>query len=175
MVRHRVGWALFALTVALFVLGDLYAAGGGAAAADLNESQIEMTVHAEINDARVAHGVAPLQHSPRLATTARAHSAWMADTAQLAHSESETYACGYAGENIAFTYPDGDIQINKTTVVDLNNNETRIGERLVAGWLNSPPHRENILDPRFSAEGIGINASVVDGRQRVYATQALCA
>jgi uncharacterized protein YkwD len=40
--------------------------------------------------------------------------------------------------------------------------------------LRSPPHRENLLDPRFSGEGIGVAIGDSDEGRRVYATQALC-
>ena len=98
----------------------------------------------------------------------------MADTGSLNHSARGTYACEYAGENIAYTYADGNIRISETETVDLNNNETRIAERLVNGWLNSSAHRQNILDEQFDSEGIGIATATVDGRERVYATQGLC-
>ena len=179
MVQHRVAWGVLALTLLLFVVGDLYAGAvpaGTTASNDpqVNTSEIATAVHAEINNARRANGVAPLTYDAALASTADDHTAWMADTQQLNHSERDTYACAYAGENIAYTYANGDVRVNDTTVVNLNNNETRIADRLVTGWLRSPPHRENILDPRFSAEGIGIATVAVDGRERVYATQALC-
>jgi len=140
----------------------------------LNETQIALAAHAEINDARRANGVAPLTHSERMAATAENHTHWMATTEQLNHSDRGTYACEYAGENIAYTFADVDIQVNRTTVVNLNNNETRIAERVVTGWLRSPPHRENLLDPEFNAEGIGVATTEGDGATRVYATQGLC-
>jgi len=179
MTRNYVAWALAALTIVGFVLGDAYARGliddvSASPEADLNDSAIATAAHAAINDARAAQGVAGLTYSARINATATAHSEWMADSETLEHSARGTYACEYAGENIAYTYARGDIRVSETKVVDLNGNETRIGERLVARWLDSPEHRENILDPQFETEGIGIATATVDGRERVYATQALC-
>ena len=33
---------------------------------------------------------------------------------------------------------------------------TEVGGRAVAGWMNSPGHRKNILNAEFSVGGIGI-------------------
>jgi uncharacterized protein YkwD len=50
-------------------------------------------------------------------------------------------------------------------------NETDIGEAIVAQWMNSQGHRENILEPAWGNEGIGV--TVAPGGE-VYATQNFC-
>ncbi|MBM3176278.1 MAG: CAP domain-containing protein [Chloroflexi bacterium] len=43
----------------------------------------------------------------------------------------------------------------------------KVARELVGGWLKSPGHRENLLNPEFKRTGIGI----VESRGYVYATQ----
>lgn len=176
MVRNTTAWAVVALTITMLFVGAGYSGGGGAAgpAAEVNGSEIAAAVHAETNAARAAAGRPRLRHAAGLQTTAADHSAWMADTTQLEHSDRGTYACESAGENIAYTYASEPIRVNETKTVDLRGNETRIGQRLVANWLDSPAHRENLLDREYQRIGVGIHVEEIDGRQRVYATQALC-
>ena len=46
-----------------------------------------------------------------------------------------------------------------------------LAERTVQGWMNSPGHRRNLLDPSFTHIGIG----VAKGNGKHYITQNLCA
>jgi uncharacterized protein YkwD len=39
---------------------------------------------------------------------------------------------------------------------------------VVALWMNSPPHRANMLDPRFVAAGVGIATGAYSGQSAVY-------
>lgn len=45
---------------------------------------------------------------------------------------------------------------------------------LVDGWMDSPGHRENILDPDWRCEGIGIAIAEEHNGIAVYATQNFC-
>ena len=42
-----------------------------------------------------------------------------------------------------------------------------VAKKLVEGWMKSPGHRANLLNPRFKRTGVGINVS----KGHVYATQ----
>jgi uncharacterized protein YkwD len=140
----------------------------------LNETAIERAVHQRINEVRADHGLSKVGYSDRLSTSAREHSGRMADRGELDHSDLDAqYACGYTGENIAYTYASADIATENGTV-NYYGNETEIAHGLVRQWMNSVQHRQNILDPKFSAEGIGITTAQTPEGERVYATQALC-
>ena len=45
-----------------------------------------------------------------------------------------------------------------------------IADEIVTGWMNSPGHRQNMLDPSFDRIGVGVTFK---GRT-VYATQNFC-
>ena len=98
------------------------------------------------NAARAPLGVAPLAANPLLAQAAQAHANHMATSGQFSHSgigdgdvTSRVSAAGYKasrwGENIAW------------------------GPASAAGaqevWMNSPPHREQLLSGDFQEVGFG--------------------
>jgi uncharacterized protein YkwD len=51
------------------------------------------------------------------------------------------------------------------------NTQDQIARSTVSGWMNSTEHRENILNPHYEQEGIGIAISPDDG---VYITENFC-
>jgi uncharacterized protein YkwD len=90
---------------------------------------------------------APLRLNPILNQVAQKHSDWMAINNRLDHNEGpitfaqRIQAAGYhwagAGENIGAGYTSP--------------------EAMVAGWMNSPGHRANILNPHFNDVGFGMS------------------
>ena len=107
----------------------------------------ESNAAAQINQHRVANGLAPLLVSPNLSRA----SAWKsADSSNLqappafGHTDSlgrnpsmRAQQCGYpgmAGENIALGYS---------------------GSTVVSAWMGSPGHRANILSQYYTVMGIG--------------------
>jgi uncharacterized protein YkwD len=113
-----------------------------------------------VNTARAQAGVGPLTLNPALMVSAQGHSNDMAAKNFFSHTGSDgrspaqrVSAAGYSwhivGENIAQTW-----QVNSGEVFGL--------------WMNSPGHRENILNGGFQHMGVGV-ATGSDGK--VYYTQ----
>lgn len=114
----------------------------------------EQEIHDGVNDVRVDRHLGSLTTSAELARVARAHAEDMAKQGYLSHVNREglnplerTRAAGVAGfrllaENIGATNIPGD----------------RVAE-VVRGWMNSPIHRENVLNPAFNTTGVGIAVS----------------
>jgi len=111
-------------------------------------SALEQAVVDLTNQARQQNGLPALQVSSQLVSAAQIHTGDMARLNQMAHTlpgvaqpdlRSRAAAVGYnyswIGENIAFGYPDA--------------------PSVVTGWMNSPDHRENILNPNFTEIGVG--------------------
>lgn len=99
------------------------------------------------NAARWARGVAPLQMDMRITMAAAGHSAYQAQVQKMVHPGSggsnagdRLTAAGYTwstwGENIAAGQGDC--------------------ESVVSAWMNSAPHRANILNSTFRHIGIGM-------------------
>lgn len=110
-----------------------------------------------VNQQRTGHGLAPLGESAGLDAAAQRHSDDMVSGNYFAHVGptgvgllDQVVAAGYAvvgrvldvGENIAAA--DGSLASPAATV---------------AGWMDSPEHRANILDPGYGDTGIGIAAA----------------
>ena len=110
-----------------------------------------------VNEERGKAGLAPLAVSPQLTEIARQHSRRMAKDKTLAHQlagepdpRQRTITSGIrfdmSGENVAFA---GDAPSAHRSL------------------MHSPPHRENILRPEFTAIGVG----VVRVGESIYVTQ----
>lgn len=124
-------------------------------------SQIAITLFNLTNDARATAGTPALQSSSALMRAAQLQADQMAAAREMAHTlPSATYptledrlnAAGYrwqaAGENIAAGY---------ATAAQAMN-----------GWMDSPGHRENMLNTTFTELGTGY---AVDATGRPYYVQ----
>jgi len=104
-------------------------------------------VVARVNTIRASNGLRGLANSPALTRSAQWKSLQMAHYRYLAHSDlgrrdfaDRIYECGYpagssVGENVAY-----------------GNN----AKGVVTAWMDSPGHRRNILDPRWSFTGVAV-------------------
>lgn len=123
-----------------------HAAGNVTARADL-----ESAVLGEINALRRRHGLAPLRVNVRLRAAASLHSTAMARRGFFSHSSADgtpfsTRVARYyprgrsgyraIGENLLWSSPDVD------------------AARALRMWLNSPPHRRNLLRPNWREIGL---------------------
>ncbi len=113
-------------------------------------SKMESQVQQRINQIRQQNNLSSLDTNPELAAVARAYSQKMA-----------------AGDFFSHTGPDGSTPAERVRAVGIQY--ALLGENLfkstnapdpvnlaVEGWMNSPGHRENILQSGFTQTGIGI-------------------
>lgn len=118
----------------------------GANAAPACGDAEELAFLASINEYRAANGVPPLAMSPTLTSAAKGHSQDMATKNYFDHvgQDGSTFASRIA----AAGYPGG------TTAENIF-----AGDQSAAGamesWRNSPGHNANMLNPAFTAIGIG--------------------
>ena len=131
---------------------------GAARAADATPATVESmqaldgAILNELNATRAAHGLRPLTVSPQLEEAAVAHSREMLDGGFFAHDSpggasfvqrlkryytASGYSSWSAGENLIY------------------NNAQMDANEAIQVWLDSPPHRENMLDPTWREVGIG--------------------
>jgi len=128
-----------------------------AAAADPGLALLETRLADAVNDFRREQHLIPLARRADLDAVARGHSEDMARRGFFSHAspEGNTWVerlalagvSGFtmAGENVGQT------------------NESDPNTRILEGWKNSPPHRENLLSRPMNATGVGI-ARAPDGR-----------
>lgn len=147
--------------------GERFVTTGGAAMASSTVEALEGKLLARLNEARASKGLGPLVSDPKLLEAARSHSEEMAKLGYFSHSSPtagrETFfdrivlagAAGVssAGENIA--YRDGAMD------------DEALAEALAQQWLESPPHRANLLSPEYRVTGLGLYRAGT----RVWATQ----
>lgn len=113
-------------------------------------SKLEREVHDKINRVRARYGLPPLQLDERVCAIARSHSASMADRCFFAHTDPVHGGLAQRVARHRLTYSRCAENIYKS------NAPTGLGDSAVAGWMNSPGHRENILKPGFCKTGIGV-------------------
>jgi hypothetical protein len=110
---------------------------------------IEMT-----NAYRREHQLGQVKASPALTKTARAYAAYLAKNNAFSHTADDrdvgqrAASSGYEwcsiGENLAMN-------------LDSRGFETRaLAQQTVEGWINSPPHKENLLGPYYTEIGVGV-------------------
>ena len=114
-----------------------------------DRSRMELAVLSLVNQARAQHGLQPLALDNRLVAAAREHAVDMAGGRFCRHNGRDGSKArdrmrrnGYpynnwAGENIICS--------------------RRSPEAMVQWWLNSPPHRRNILHGHFRHIGVGVS------------------
>jgi uncharacterized protein YkwD len=150
--------ALVALGAALLPSASVAAptpCGNAAAApARLTLHQMRSSELCLINRARAHYGLVPLQYNPDLRDSATGHSDSMVVHRYFAHE-------GPGGSV--------DSRISRTGYLAKGVQDFTIGENIAAGsghegspwqifvgWMHSPPHRANILDPSYRDAGVGV-------------------
>lgn len=157
MVRARDGWLV---TVAILVEDQELSAADTRAPFD--PSELERVVVTAVNREREAQGLAPLVPEPRLVRTARSHSRDMAVRGYFAHESPE-------GRDMAWRAGRAGIEYRRLAEnIAYNHHAKRPAAEAVAGWMRSPGHRANILNPVFTHTGVGV---VADRDGVLYFTQ----
>jgi len=142
--RFTILAALAAL--ALLVTATLHAAAADGNAARPQPGTPEAILLDAANHDRVAAGLHPMQWDKALAASARAHAKVMADHNELSHQ--------FPGE------PSLEQRATKAgarfTVLAENVAEGPTAAGLHTQWMNSPPHRANLMATDMSAIGIAV-------------------
>jgi len=133
---------------------------------------LKKKVHELVNAERVKNGLKPFTYSAKLSSIARAHSRDMADKNYTDHINKEglnpsdrARKAGYniikkkkngyrkgVGENIHESRREKELNGNTTPYLPLVE---EAASAAVRGWMNSPGHRANILNPDYTLSGTG--------------------
>jgi uncharacterized protein YkwD len=154
--------------LALFIaLGGIVFLGSGLHRTALRSPQVAAVVSAALVDLanadRATEGLQHLQVNPTLVAVAQAKANDMAAKGYFAHTspqgldpwywfKEEGYAFTYAGENLAVDFSDS---------ADVER-----------AWMNSPTHRKNVLDPKYTEIGIATAQGWFEGRYTTFVVQA---
>ena len=123
----------------------------------LSEAQMESSISCLINDERTSYGLQPVTPNSDLRQAALSHSNEMVDQSYFEHTSpagltfmDRIEGTGYM--NGARTWTVGENLVWGTGPLSTP-------QALVTAWMNSPPHRENLLRPTFREIGL----AAVDG------------
>lgn len=153
--------------------------------------KIAQHTHDKINRERITLGLNTLEYDIRLAVIARQHSEDMVENGYFAHRSPQGenfgdryrrdgYDCAkregnttYRGaENIHRGWRFGRSTYSNDRLIDREwFNDDEIAEKAVQGWMSNPSHRENIVNSRYTLEGIGV---AQDSEGQIFITQNLC-
>jgi len=114
-----------------------------------SSSVIDRVIELTNNERRKA-GVAPLRFNAQLTNAAQAHNNLMVQSNKLSHQfqgepsfADRISQAGYRWLAVAENIADGQ----------------QTPEKVVSDWMNSPPHRQNILDAKYQEIGVGYGNS----------------
>lgn len=166
--QHHRSALLGSGALALFIaLGGIVFLGSGLHQQALRSPQIAAVVSATLVDLanadRMAEGLQDLNVNPTLVAVAQAKANDMATKGYFAHTspqgldpwhwfKQEGYAFTYAGENLAVDFSDS---------ADVER-----------AWMDSPTHRKNVLDPKYTEIGIATAQGWFEGRYTTFVVQA---
>ena len=118
-----------------------------------NLRQIVKATLCLLNQQRRANGLGPLRRNRRLAKAARMHNKTMLKMQSFSHQVAGEPALPRRLERVGYRFGAGE----NLGAGALQPYASPAGQ--VDGWMNSPPHRANILERRFKAIGIAVAAS----------------
>jgi uncharacterized protein YkwD len=118
----------------------------------LSPDAMESSIGCLINEQRVAYGVPPVQPNTALRQAALSHSTEMVQQGYFEHTSpagvtfiDRIEATGYLRDARSW-------EVGENLVWGTESLSTP--QSLVTSWMNSPPHRENLLRARFREIGI---------------------
>lgn len=125
------------------------------AVSDLRVEDLEAALLARVNADRAVYGLAPLAADPDLLGAARTRAAAQIGAPSLSHYDANgkiaiqgllnggNFTYSLAGENLARLRPEDSSAVAQAT------------DEAAVALMNSPLHRKNILEPRFTKLAIG--------------------
>lgn len=157
---------------------------------EVSADDLAQRIHALVNVERANHRLPALAWNKALAEIATGHSRDMAARNYFAHAGPAGHDFAYryrqarfdcavragkvvwtGAENIALTRLYNSFQrVNNVTTYDWNT-PADIARQTVAGWMQSPGHRANILTAHWRQQGIGV---VIAPENRILITQNFC-
>jgi uncharacterized protein YkwD len=139
---------------------------------DINytEAEVEQLIIVLVNDERQEFELGTLCENAFLTGLAREHSTSMVENGFFGHER-------YPGESdFTFGQLPGTIRGENLAKIPTRQyipgpylSPQEVCEWAVSGWMDSPGHRENILEPRFTETGVGVSFS--EDWDYVYITQ----
>lgn len=141
---------------------------------DLDLQELEKLIHSFVNRTRAIEGQTTLHYNQGLVRLARAHSKDMAtnryfdhrnQNGETASDRAERLRVRSDGQGIAENLYKESVVATLAVGLDKNGDPVyiptyrslaKMAERIVSGWMQSPGHRANLMDPNIRHQGIGL-------------------
>ena len=147
---------LAAASLALAAPAPASAGGCAGANADPATTSLKTVKHATLcllNQERRQHGLRKLKANPRLSLASQRHSNDMARRKYFEHGN-------FVGRIKAARYLQGSGTWSLGENIAWGSGDLATPAEIVDAWMDSPPHRHNILDNGFKEIGIGVTRGV---------------
>jgi uncharacterized protein YkwD len=119
----------------------------------LSQGAMEDSIACLINQERASYGAAPVQPDPSLREAALGHSDEMIQLGYFEHTSPAGVTFVERIQDTGYTRGARHWEVGENLVWGTGPLSTP--RSLVTSWMNSPPHRENLLNARFREIGIG--------------------
>jgi len=119
-----------------------------------NLTQVSQATLCLLNNERVSHGLEPLSVVQGLTQPSAAYSARMVTENFFAHVAPDGATLTDRLEANGYIDPDGDWTVGENIAWGQGNIST--ARAIMVAWMNSPEHRDNILEPDYDEVGIGV-------------------
>jgi uncharacterized protein YkwD len=134
--------------------------------------EVEQLIIVLINDVREEYELGALSEDALLTSLAREHSTYMAEYDLLTHDR-------FPGEReLSYNMSPGDARGENLAKIPTQQYSPgpylslqEVCEWAVSGWMDSPGHRDNILQPIFTETGVGVSFSEEGTFTYLYITQ----
>jgi len=126
-------------------------------------SFLEKLIHERVNKERLKYNLPELQWASDVAEVAREHSQDMALGGYFAHENKKGELVSERLEKTGISFT-----VSAENLFECEN-YPNIVEESVMGWMQSPGHRENILNDEIEEAGVGIYK--LNGKNKYYITQ----
>lgn len=144
-----------------------------------NVSEIEKFIHQYTNEERIKSGLIILNPDFKLDIIAKKHSEDMANNDYYSHvnlmgqdptdrAKQNSYNCV---KNYGSYYTEGISENIASIGFDYWKNDKQFAKEFVDSWMDSPGHRDNILNSDYDKLGVGVSNS---GDGWILATQNFC-
>jgi len=142
----------------------------------IDREGLSAAILAETNRARASLGLQPLRGDPRLARAADGHTKFLTLVGSIRHDSflpgrhtveervrAEGLKSGTVSENLALIpvrpriireKAEGGVEVVASDEIDARVDE--LAAKFVQAWLDSPGHRENLLNPNFTHLGCAV-------------------
>ena len=135
------------IVILFLLLGSLFAT-------QVSTADFESLIWKLTNAERAKHNLPPLAYDEGLAKLARLHSKNMQDAHFFDHKDKQGR---FVNDRKKIYYPQLLISSIGENLARFYNTEGYFtAEEIIRGWMNSPLHRENILNPNFTHLGVGV-------------------